>query len=101
MLYLYIERCNVRTAITIYNVYKLGLRVISSGGQYCAYVCNYSYAAEAVFGVYGTYTEDTELFKQRGGCLQDREDVGVLAGVLPNVVLVQLAQEVLVVPAHS
>jgi hypothetical protein len=37
---------------------------------------------------------------QRGGCLEDREDVGVLAGVLPNVVLVQLAQEVLVVPTQ-
>ncbi len=72
--------------------------MISSGGQYCVYVCNYSYAAEAVFGV---YTEDTALFKQREGCLEDREDVGVLAGVLPNVVLVQLAKEVLVIPAHS
>ncbi len=73
--------------------------MISSGGQYCVYVHNYSYAAEAVFGV---YTEDTALmFIQRGGCLEDREDVGVLAGVLPNVVLVQLAQEVLVIPAQS
>jgi hypothetical protein len=72
--------------------------VILSGGQYCVYVRNYSYAAEAVFGV---YTEDTAWFIQRGGCLEDREDVGVLAGVLPNVVLVQLAQKVLVVPAQS
>ncbi len=72
--------------------------MISSEGQHCVYVRNYSYAAKAVFGV---YTEDTALFKQRGGCLEDREDVGVLAGVLPNVVLVQLAQEVLVIPAQS